>query len=51
MVSPVIEQLASELPGKVVFGKLNVDGKILLPQMPLGFKVFLQWPYSRTGRQ
>jgi thioredoxin 1 len=25
MVSPVIEQLASELAGKVVFGKLNVD--------------------------
>jgi thioredoxin 1 len=25
MVSPVIEQLASELVGKVVFGKLNVD--------------------------
>lgn len=25
MVSPVIEQLASELEGKVVFGKLNVD--------------------------
>jgi thioredoxin 1 len=25
MVSPVIEQLASELSGKVVFGKLNVD--------------------------
>jgi thioredoxin 1 len=25
MVSPVIEQLADELAGKVVFGKLNVD--------------------------
>jgi thioredoxin 1 len=25
LVSPVIEQLASELAGKVVFGKLNVD--------------------------
>ncbi len=25
MVSPIIEQLASELAGKVVFGKLNVD--------------------------
>lgn len=25
MVAPVIEQLASELAGKVVFGKLNVD--------------------------
>ena len=25
MVSPVIEQLARELAGKVVFGKLNVD--------------------------
>lgn len=25
MVSPVIEQLASEFAGKVVFGKLNVD--------------------------
>lgn len=25
MVGPVIEQLASELAGKVVFGKLNVD--------------------------
>lgn len=25
MVSPVIEQLASELAGKVVFGKVNVD--------------------------
>jgi thioredoxin 1 len=25
MVSPVIEQLATELAGKVVFGKLNVD--------------------------
>lgn len=25
MVSPIIEQLASELVGKVVFGKLNVD--------------------------
>jgi thioredoxin 1 len=25
IVSPVIEQLASELAGKVVFGKLNVD--------------------------
>ncbi len=25
MVSPVIEELASELSGKVVFGKLNVD--------------------------
>ena len=25
MVSPVIEQLANELGGKVVFGKLNVD--------------------------
>jgi len=25
MVSPIIEQLASELAGKVVFGKVNVD--------------------------
>jgi thioredoxin 1 len=25
MVSPIVEQLASELAGKVVFGKLNVD--------------------------
>jgi thioredoxin 1 len=25
MVSPVIEQLATELAGKVVFGKLNID--------------------------
>jgi thioredoxin 1 len=25
MVSPLLEQLASELAGKVVFGKLNVD--------------------------
>ena len=25
MVSPILEQLASELAGKVVFGKLNVD--------------------------
>jgi len=25
MVSPVIEQLASELAGRVVFGKVNVD--------------------------
>ncbi len=25
MVSPVIEQLAKELAGKVVFGKINVD--------------------------
>ena len=25
MVSPVIEQLATELAGKVIFGKLNVD--------------------------
>jgi len=25
MVSPIIEQLASELAGKVAFGKLNVD--------------------------
>jgi thioredoxin 1 len=25
MVSPVIEQLATELSGKVVFGKLNID--------------------------
>jgi thioredoxin 1 len=25
MVSPIIEELASELAGKVVFGKLNVD--------------------------
>jgi thioredoxin 1 len=25
MVSPTIEQLATELAGKVVFGKLNVD--------------------------
>jgi thioredoxin 1 len=25
MVSPIIEQLATELAGKVVFGKLNVD--------------------------
>lgn len=25
MVSPIIEQLASELSGKVVFGKVNVD--------------------------
>jgi thioredoxin 1 len=25
MVSPVIEQLARELAGKVVFGKVNVD--------------------------
>src|SRR5678809_809706 len=25
MVSPVIEQLAGELAGKVVFGKVNVD--------------------------
>jgi thioredoxin 1 len=25
MVSPVIEQLANEMAGKVVFGKLNVD--------------------------
>ena len=25
MISPVIEELASEYAGKVVFGKLNVD--------------------------
>ena len=25
MMSPVIEQLATELAGKVVFGKLNID--------------------------
>jgi thioredoxin 1 len=25
MVSPIVEQLASELAGKAVFGKLNVD--------------------------
>ena len=30
MVSPVIEQLAYELAGKVVFGKLNVDENPIL---------------------
>jgi thioredoxin 1 len=25
MVAPVIEQLATEMQGKIVFGKLNVD--------------------------
>jgi thioredoxin 1 len=30
MVSPVIEQLAGEMAGKVVFGKLNVDENPIL---------------------
>ena len=29
MVSPTIEQLATELAGKVVFGKLNVDENLI----------------------
>lgn len=31
MVAPVIEELATELKGKVVFGKLNVDENIGVP--------------------
>jgi len=36
MLGPVIEQLARELKGKVVFGKLNVDEN---PQTASSFKV------------
>jgi thioredoxin 1 len=32
MVSPIIEQLASEYAGRVVFGKLNIDENQLVPQ-------------------
>ncbi len=31
MVSPVIEKLAAELSGKVIFGKLNVDENQFIP--------------------
>lgn len=31
MISPVIEKLAAELSGKVVFGKLNVDENQFIP--------------------
>ncbi len=31
MVSPVIENLAAELSGKVIFGKLNVDENQFIP--------------------
>ena len=33
MVSPVIEQLATELSGKVVFGKLNIDDNPITANM------------------
>jgi thioredoxin 1 len=36
MLGPIIEQLAKELKGKVVFGKLNVDEN---PQTASSFKV------------
>jgi thioredoxin 1 len=32
MVSPIIEQLASEYAGRVVFGKLNIDENQMVPQ-------------------
>lgn len=32
MVSPIIEQLASEYAGRVVFGKLNIDDNQMVPQ-------------------
>jgi thioredoxin 1 len=32
MVSPIIEQLASEYVGKVVFGKLNIDENQMIPR-------------------
>ena len=32
MVSPVIENLAAELSGKVIFGKLNVDENQFIPK-------------------
>ena len=31
MVGPVIEQLAAEYAGKVIFGKMNVDGNKVVP--------------------
>ena len=31
MISPVIEKLAAELSGKVIFGKLNVDENQFIP--------------------
>ena len=36
MVGPILEQLARDYQGKVVFGKLNVDEN---PQIPSSFKV------------
>ncbi len=32
MVSPIIEQLASEYVGKVTFGKMNVDQNMMIPR-------------------
>ncbi len=32
MVSPIIEQLASEYTGRVVFGKLNIDENQMVPR-------------------
>lgn len=32
MLSPIIEQLAKEYQGKIVFGKLNVDENALVPR-------------------
>ena len=32
MVSPIIEQLASEYAGRVVFGKLNIDENQMVPR-------------------
>jgi thioredoxin 1 len=32
LVSPIIEQLASEYAGRVVFGKLNIDENQMIPQ-------------------
>ena len=31
MISPIIEKLAAELSGKVIFGKLNVDENQVIP--------------------
>jgi thioredoxin 1 len=36
MITPIIEELANELQGKIVFGKLNVDEN---PRTSLGFKI------------